>query len=303
MSYLPCELHCYTNHSNGVHTTKELLQSAINDHLALISITDKNTTKAWDETDDSIIPTIKGIELNTTFGNVLALGSKAEIDWNSDNKPVEQKLMMARASKGAVGVTDIKLSNFDWDKIDFIEIWSKEFSFENEYNEKSFAVWTELLDKGYHIPCTYGKHWAGNESKENHYGCTYLDIDGDVNEENAIEAIKLGKTVASTGAKFFFRVHQRGNTYSIGDTIKRGLSIFSFFTDLHSRAKNAGEEEIEYKTIKVITNEGHCVMETSISERHVRIDLKKKHWYRAELWGTVNGESKILAVTSPIYTA
>mgnify|MGYP000772916347 CR=1 FL=1 len=63
-----------------------------------------------------------------------------------------------------------------------------------------------------------------------------------------------------------------------------------------------GDEEIEYKTIKVITNGGQCVMESALTERHVRIDLKRNHWYRAELWGTVNGVAKPLAITSPVYT-
>ena len=44
-------------------------------------------------------------------------------------------------------------------------------------------------------------------------------------------------------------------------------------------------------------------METAVSERHIHINLKNNHWYRAELWGKVDGEKKLLAVTSPIYTA
>lgn len=303
MSYLPCELRCHTKFSDGKYDTEELLKAAGDDHLALIAITDENSTDAWSEANDQITPAIKGCEIPTSFGTVFALGAKSAVDWSTTDKPIEQKIMLTKANGNAIGVGDLKLANFDWDKVDFIEIWNKEFSFENERNEKAFELWTKLLDQGYHLACTYGKSWTGNEAEENHYGCTYIDIDGDINEENAIAAIKAGKTVASTGAKIFFRVHQKGNTYSIGDTLKKGLSIFSFFTDLHSREKNAGKEEIEYKTIKVITNGGQCVMETDINERHVRIDLKKKHWYRAELWGTVNGQSKILAVTSPIYTA
>jgi hypothetical protein len=115
-------------------------------------------------------------------------------------------------------------------------------------------------------------------------------------------AIRMGKTVVSTGAKFFFRVHQKGETYSLGETLRKGMAIFSFFTDLHSREKNINDDEIEYKSIKLITNEGKCVMQSAVTERHVRVDLKREHWYRAELWGTINGVEQPLAITSPIYT-
>ena len=116
-----------------------------------------------------------------------------------------------------------------------------------------------------------------------------------------MRAIRLGKTVISHGAKFIFRVHRHGITSGIGDTVKKGNYTFSFFTDLHSRAKDAGDEDIVYKEIKIVTNGGKCVLETRYDERHVRLRLESGCWYRAELWGTVDGEKKPLAITSPIY--
>lgn len=317
MSYLPCELHCHTINSDGKFETKELLQAASDDHLALIALTDHNTTSGWEELDDSITPAIKGIEWTTYFGHMLVLGAKKFVDWrNATPSNIDQKIQEVKNAGGLVGIAhpfqlgspistgshwefDVK----NWDNVDYIEVWHEAFSFANFENDKALAFWTELLDQGHHIACTYGKDWHGHEDNTKHFGCTYLDIEGDINEKNALDAIKNGKSVASTGAKFFFRVHQKGKTYGIGDTLKRGMSIFSFFTDLHSREKNAGDEQIEYKTIKVVTNGGKTIMETDVKERHIKIDLKKKQWYRAELWGTVNGHKKILAVTSPIYTA
>lgn len=60
-------------------------------------------------------------------------------------------------------------------------------------------------------------------------------------------------------------------------------------------------EDIVYKEIKIITNGGKCVLETRYDERHVRLRLDSGCWYRAELWGTVDGEKKPLSITSPIY--
>lgn len=49
-------------------------------------------------------------------------------------------------------------------------------------------------------------------------------------------------------------------------------------------------EDIVYKEIKIVTNGGKCVLETRYDERHVRLRLDSGCWYRAELWGTVDGE-------------
>mgnify|MGYP006873424539 CR=1 FL=1 len=128
-----------------------------------------------------------------------------------------------------------------------------------------------LLDKGYKIAATYGRDWHREEAS-GHYGCTYVDVD-DISAKSAMRAIRLGKTVISHGAKFIFRVHRHGVTSGIGDTGKKGNYTFSFFTDLHSRAKDAGDEDIVYKEIKIVTNGGKCVLETRYDERHVRLRL------------------------------
>lgn len=94
----------------------------------------------------------------------------------------------------------------------------------------------------------------------------------------------MGKTVVSAGAKFFFTLHKNGKAYSIGNTVKKGSYVFSFYTDLHSRAKNAGEESVVYKTIKIISNGGETVLEARYDERCVRLNLERGRWYRAELW-------------------
>lgn len=315
MSYLPCELHCHTVHSDGDFTVKSLQQAASDDHLALIALTDHNTFSGCDELDDSIVPAIRGIEWTTYFGHMLVLGAKKFVDWR-DAIPnnIDSKIAEVKENSGLVGIAhpfqlgspmctggrwEFNVNN--WRNVDYMEIWHEAFSFNNYENDNATELWTSLLDKGYHIAASYGRDWHRPESS-GHYGCTYVDIDGEINAQNALTAIRMGKTVVSTGAKFFFRVHQKGKTYNLGETMRRGMSVFSFFIDLHSRRKDAGEEEIEYKTIKVITNGGECVMESAVTERHVRVDLKRKHWYRAELWGTVNGVEKPLAITSPIYT-
>lgn len=313
MSYLPCELHCHTVHSDGGFQVEELQQEAKKDHLALIALTDHNTFSGCQEIDESIIPTIKGIEWTTNYGHMLVLGAKEYVDWRDalpDN--IDEKIKEIKAVGGIVGVAHPyqlgsplctggrwEFNVRDWSAVDYIEIWHDDFSSLKRENERAVEMWTALLDKGYRIAATYGRDWHRKEAK-GHYGCTYLDLDR-TDAPSAIRAIRMGKTVVSTGAKFFFRLHRYGETFGIGDTVKKGTYTFSFFTDLHSRMKDAGDESIIYKKIKIVTNGNKTVLETVYNERHVRLKLVKGNWYRAELWGTVDGEEKPLAITSPVY--
>lgn len=61
MSYLPCELHCHSVHSDGSFSVAELLRRAYDDHLALIALTDHNTVSGHGELDDSITPLCRAL--------------------------------------------------------------------------------------------------------------------------------------------------------------------------------------------------------------------------------------------------
>lgn len=314
MSYLPCELHCHTVHSDGDFQVGELQQKACDNHLSLIALTDHNTLSGHDELDDAIVPAIRGIEWTTYFGHMLVLGAKSFVDWrNAVPDNIDKKIKEVKACGGIVGVAHPyqigspictggrwEFNVRDWSNVDYIEVWHEDLNKISSENVKSVELWTSLLDKGYKLAATYGRDWH-RDTSSGHFGCTYVDIDGEVNEASALRGIRMGKTVVSTGAKFFFRVHRHGNTFAIGDTVKKGTYTLSFYTDLHSRKKDAGEESIVYKTIKIISNQGRTVLETRYDERHTRLKLERGCWYRAELWGTVDGESHPLAITSPIY--
>ena len=167
MSYLPCELHCHSNHGEGNFSVSELLQKSADDHLALIAITDKNTTDGFAELDDSVTPSIKGMECATPYGSLLALCIDSAVD-TSDITPdnVENKIQELRGNGAVVGISHPFDENGAWKfnlrnhrNIDFIEVWHSAFTFANAENDKALAMWTELLDKGCHIACTYGKDW------------------------------------------------------------------------------------------------------------------------------------------------
>lgn len=316
MSYLPCELHCHTVHSDGDFTVAGLQKAAAEDHLSLIALTDHNTSSGFEEVDQSIVPVLKGIEWTTYFGHMLVLGANDFVDWrDADPDNIDEKMKAVRAAGGVVGIAHPfqdgsplctggrwEFNVRDFRNVDYIEVWHEAFSPKNTENDRALDMYTRLLDEGYRLAAVYGRDWHRPAAAERHWGCTYLHFDGGAaTPDGAKKAIRLGKTVASTGAKFIFRVHRLGKTYGLGSTIPRGNAIFSFFTDLHSREKNAGRETIEYKTIKIVTNGGKTALETRCDTRHERLRLERGHWYRAELWGDVDGKRKILAVTSPVY--
>ena len=248
MSYLPCELHCHSVHSDGSFSVAELLRRAYDDHLALIALTDHNTVSGHGELDDSITPAVPGIEWTTFFGHMLVLGARDFVDWR-DAVPanIDDKIDQVHAAGGLCGVAhpfqlgspictggrwafDVQ----DWNRVDYLEVWHDAFGPDNCENVPATELWKSLLDKGYHLPITYGRDW--HRQSDRHFGVTYLNME-EPTAACALEAIRAGRTVVSFGAKFFFWVHRWGETYGIGDTLKRGRVIFSFFTDLHARRK------------------------------------------------------------------
>ena len=311
MSYYPCELHCHTVHSDGGFTVSALQNAARDDGLSLIALTDHNTQSGFAELDDSIIPVLRGIEWTTYFGHMLVLGTDRFVDWRDavpDN--IDEKIAEVKAQNGAVGVAHPyqlgspmctggrwEFNVRDWSKVDYIEIWHMQFSPDSYENTNAMKLWTDLLDKGYHLAATNGKDW--HRPVEGHFGCTYILMDNPTHE-NALDAIKHGRTSVSTGAKFFFTADVNGTEYNIGDTVPNGDAVVKVYFDAYARRSYA-KSDIAYSEVRIITNGGKCAANASVTEQSIPLPLKSGNWYRAELWGTFDGEESILAVTSPIY--
>lgn len=312
MSYVPCELHCHTVHSDGSFTVAELQREAKKDGLSLIALTDHNTVSGYAELEKGIIPVVKGIEWTTYFGHMLVLGAKSFVDWRDavpDN--IDEKMKEVREKHGLVGIAHPfqlgspmctggrwEFNVRDFSNVDYVEIWHHAFSPDNYENDRATAYWTELLDSGFHISATYGRDWHRIENG-GHYGCTYLDVDGEINEENALCAIKKGRTVVSSGAEFHFIVTVNEKGFKIGDTLPQGNAVLSF--TLKEGRKCEDGYKPDYKKIKLISNGGECVRELDAYEKETEVDLRSGSWYRAELWGKLDGKEQAFAITSPVY--
>ncbi|MDE6659431.1 MAG: CehA/McbA family metallohydrolase [Eubacterium sp.] len=315
MNYIPCELHCHTIHSDGDFTPETLQQAAVVNELSLIALTDHNTLSGTKELNGNIIPFVKGIEWTTYFGHMLVLGAKEFVDWR-DAVPnnIDEKIEAVRKTGATVGVAhpfqcgspictggrwEFNVSK--WENVNYIEIWHEAFHDGNTENDRAFAFWTSLLDKGYHLAASYGKDWHRPQNEKDLFGCTYLGIDGEINEENAVKAIKDGRMIVSIGAKISFSVLQNNNVYNIGETFSGGIAQFDFNCDFDARKNHCGNKKIAYQTIKIVTNGNETVCDVDKNTKSIQIELQKNHWYRAELWGTIDGKEQPLAVTSPVY--
>ena len=313
MSFLPCELHCHTCHSDGKFTVKELQSAAKDNALSLIALTDHNTFSGCSELDCSVIPSVLGIEWTTYFGHILVLGAKGFVDWRSalpDN--IDGKLDEVKQNGGVIGIAHpfqlgspfctggrFEFNIRKWENVDYIEIFHENFSKDNCENIKALEFWSRLLDKGYHIAASYGRDWHSNERK-GYFGCTYIDFDEAPTAEKALESIRNGRTVASLGMKLFFEVIKDSKRYKLGETVPSGECDVNLFCDVYARHQDF--KSISYDEIRIVTNGSTCVYKANRNETKISLTLNPNSWYRAELWGTMDGCVMPLAVTSPIYT-
>lgn len=314
IKYYPCELHCHTIHSDGDFLPKELQESAVNNGLSLIALTDHNTISGWQELSGDILPFIRGIEWTTYFGHMLVLGAEKFIDWRSavpDN--IDEKIAEVKNAGGIVGIAHpFQLGSpfctggrwefhvNKWDNVDYIEIWHESFPNPAE-NDGAYKMWTDLLDKGFHIAPSYGRDWHRPNDPSAHLGCTLLGINGEISEKTALEAIKKGRTAVTTGAFLTFNAEKDGNFYEIGDTVPEGEITLNITADLTARDGHYGSNTVEFDEIRIISNEGKTISTLPCKSQKITIGTKQNHWYRAELWGRLNGNAAVLAVTGAVY--
>jgi len=187
-----------------------------------------------------------------------------------------------------------------WENIDYIEIWHEGFPNPAE-NEPAFEMWTDLLDKGYHIAPSYGRDWHRPQPADRHSGCTYLGINGKVCESTALEAIKKGRMAVSTGALLTFYAEKDGKIFELGDTVPAGSITLHITADLNARAEYRGSNTIHFEEIKIISNSGKIIKTLPCKSQSIEIKAKQTHWYRAEAWGTLNGKQTVLSVTGAVY--
>ena len=212
--YYPFELHCHTLHSDGAFTPRELVKAAAERGLRGIALTDHNTAtgnaealRAGEEFGIVVIP---GTEWTTFYGHITVLGGRSDIDWRSVT-PANAADKTARA----VALGDIAVlahpyrvgypvctggrSEFPeeiFDALTGYEVFSGLLS--DPTNLRAREEYLGLTAAGKKLSALYGRDWHGPGSN-NGYGVTMLGISGTLNAENALEAIRRGRTAVADG--------------------------------------------------------------------------------------------------------
>lgn len=317
-NWFACELHCHTLHSDGDFSVEELMRTARERLLDGINLTDHNTDSGVIETKAFCAPVVlPGMEWTTYFGHMLVLDCKQYVDWR-DALPdtIDQKMRQVRESGGLCGVahpfqlgTPICTGGHwdyhvrDWSLVHYIEIFSEGCPFLNSANRRAIALWQSLLDKGYHIAPTFGRDWHRTANNKLLSACTYLLCDGEtLTPEKMKQALLSGRTCVSAGPLFYF---ETANGECVGDTIDAGETILTFYTDTtRFEALNTGDK-MEPETVRLLTNGGEVALQMPWTggARPTTVELLPGRWYRAELWGKMNGKpEQLLAASAALYT-
>lgn len=316
--WFACELHCHTVHSDGDFTVETLLTTARERKLDGICLTDHNTQSGVPAAQKAdILPVLGGMEWTTYFGHMPVLDCKQDVDWR-DALPdtIDEKLRQVHENGGICGVAhpfqigtpictgghwDYRVQ--DWSLVNYIEIWSEGSPYLNTANRRAIGLWESILDKGFHLTPTFGRDWHRPTNNMYPAACTYLLCDsGDFTPEKMKTAIRDGRTVVSAGPLFYFET-EAGET--VGDTVAAGDTEWIIHINTDRAVTVPQANAYTPKTVRIITNGGKILSEISIDNGELRIalPLESTHWYRAELWGEIDGNPDCqLAVTAPIYT-
>lgn len=316
--WFACELHCHTVHSDGDFTVESLLKTARERKLDGICLTDHNTQSGVPEAQKAdILPVLGGMEWTTYFGHMPVLDCRHDVDWR-DALPdtIDEKLRQVHENGGICGVAhpfqigtpictgghwDYKVQ--DWSLVEYIEIWSEGSPFLNTANRRAIKLWESILDKGYRLTPTLGRDWHRPTNNIYPAACTYLLCDGGaLSPEKMKTAIRNGRTVVSAGPLFYFET-ETGAT--VGDTVAAGDTELIIHTNTDRADTVPQANGYNPKTVRIFTNGGEMLSEIPIDGGDLRISLplEAAHWYRAELWGEIDGKPDCqIAVTAPIYT-
>lgn len=320
LNWKPFELHTHTVHSDGDFTPTTMLETAQTRGFIGVALTDHNTVSGLEEyhskLKDMKMCGIDGIEWTTYFGHMLVLGEKGYTDWRGvQPNQIDKAVSQIRANGGLVGLAHpFSLSNpintgyewkFEiekWENINYIEVWSRDFSPCAVRSFRAFRMWEELLLKGYHIGATSGRDWHRPDVNSTSYGTTFLGFDGEITPETALDAVRRGRMCVTAGPLLTMSgVTQDGTSFSIGDTISADTVTLHFAIDFLQNVDDWKRFSIEAHRLEVIQN--GKVIAALPAEDVATVSVKLEPGYlRADLVGQyLTKENHRIAFTNPIY--
>ncbi len=198
IKWVSSELHTHTINSDGSLTLEELCKKAKELEIDCIALTDHNTISGHLEICEAIgktgIKIIPGLEWTTFYGHVVTLGLHRYVDWrNRGLEDIEKGIEDIHNAGAIAGIAHPfragspmctgcywQFKIYDWNCIDYIEVWSGEFPPLDYTNTRAFKLWTDLLNKGYRITAVSGRDWHGGD--EGYMALTYLGLEQNIDD-------------------------------------------------------------------------------------------------------------------------
>ena len=321
--YRPFELHTHTVHSDGDFTPAALVQAAHDFGCAGIALTDHNTDAGMQEiyeaARDSLLPVIPGIEWTTYYGHMLVIACQRYVDWRfAKPDTIDDYIADVVASDGVVGIAhpfsmggvlytggfwEFQVQN--WERVSYVEVWSKGENDTRVENERALAWWTGMLNQGHRLALTAGRDWHRPDEKPRLCALTYLGLlDGEITPDMVKDALRRGRTFVTFGPTVAVEVRQDGRCFGLGDTLQAGHTQMTVSVDETARKSCWQQWEIRPEAVRLTAN-GTMVREEPYTGQPICFAFEAEEgWMRIELLGSHQGgqgNRELLAMTSPIY--
>lgn len=328
MTWMACELHTHTFHSDGKQSLAELAAGAKALGFDCIALTDHNTMTGLVDKErierESGLAIISGMEWTTFFGHMVTIGISDYQDWRKAGpEGIHAGLARVHEQGGLAGMAHPfrpgspmctgcfwEFEIGDWNEIDYIEVWSTTFAPVKKNNIRAFRLWTDKLNEGFRLAATSGRDWHSQEPVDEPLSVTYLRInEGEAPlTERAVEALSSGRVSVTVGPRLDFEVNVDGDVYQIGDVVSgfaatEQLMAVQILVDFNARHEHWHLPEQKF-TITLQSNLGVLSKLAALQDLpllNAEISVRGLLWMRAELWGLIQGVRTLIAFTNAIY--
>jgi hypothetical protein len=330
--WIRLQTHNHTLNSDGKDTLSAMAGAGRNNSIDAMFLTDHNTMAALSQAEavskEIGISIIGGIEYTTFYGHIIAIGAPYFRWENIAKYSLNELADFVHSFGGIIGIAhprgagdptctggSYSFEDFDFNKIDFMEVWHSVTNKLNEW-EKNDEFWIDKLNRGYNITGVYGGDF---HCKEHFYesGCfNWALVEDTLPIEEAVkEAIKKGQIIMSKGPVFSMKMFMEDKTFYMGDTVKLNNAIIErnirSHKDIHADInidldinvnKDISMEIISGNIlVSLVLSKGE-VKEAECSETYnvnFKINLEDVRWIRTEIIDKTSRE--VLAVSNPIY--
>ena len=318
MNWYRVELHTHTIASDGIMEPDELIRRSKARGYDAIVVTDHNTTTSCQNAINigkkEGLLVIPGIEWTTFWGHIVISGGKSNVDWRSVNlENIDDKLAQVKKAGDLVTIAHPKRLGTpfcsecrflyklaDYKNVDAYEVWSHYDPHIREESIKAKKEWSDIVNKGFKVTPVYGYDWHTPDEDGPAFAYTYIGMDGELNQDNLMQAIKDGHTYMSMGVVIDAKVIQNGKEYFPGDSIEKGDATIELSAQIAE--DYAKQYDVEIRGLRVY-KDGKMFLAKKWSGEEIKLDIEFNcKNVRIELYGIVDGQDCDLAIMSPVYT-